>query len=129
MAAPKKDISVTLNAGENALGHGDIQSALDAIDELDRLDPVPEAAHRLASRIAAAQDDPVEAIRRLDLALDTAAVTTVPDEACLNFHKQRRAAMTPSFDQVDKPITDAAIGRWQSIESRLGTVLEAFPVA
>ena len=81
MAAPKKDISVTLKAGENALGHGDIQSALDAIDELDRLDPVPEAAHRLASRIAAAQDDPVEAIRRLDLALDTAAVTTVPDLA------------------------------------------------
>ena len=44
---------MTLKAGENALGHGDIQSALDAIDELDRLiehlAPIlPIPVHRIA---------------------------------------------------------------------------------
>ena len=80
---------------------------------------------------------PVHRIACEDLVADQAGTTTglpeflelEPDEACLNFHEQRRAVMTPSFDQVDKPITDAAIGRWQSMESRLGPVLEAFPVA
>ena len=76
-----KDIPGTLRIAEAALKGGDLQSALDRLDELDEILPIPEAAHRLASRIAAAQDDPIEAMRRLDLAVETAGVTTASDLA------------------------------------------------
>ena len=79
MAPSPQDIPGSLKTAEAALGRGDLQAALDVVDELDRLTPIPEASHRLAARIAAAQDDPTEAIRRLDLALESASVTTVPD--------------------------------------------------
>jgi hypothetical protein len=92
---------------------------------------------RLVDHLAPILPVPVHRIRYENLVADQVGVTRdlleflelPPDEACLSFHRHRRAVMTPSFDQVDKPITDAAIGRWKSMESRLGPVLEAFPAS
>lgn len=78
MPAPH-DITAELAAANASLAEGDIEGALDRLEELDAISPVPEAVHRLGSRIAGAQDDPIEGIRRLDLALEAASVTTAPD--------------------------------------------------
>ena len=75
MASPP-DTPNALKAAEAAISKGDLQAALDAIAPLETLDPIPEACHRLAVRIAAAQDDPTEALRRLDLAIEAAGRTT-----------------------------------------------------
>lgn len=78
MASPP-DTPNALKAAEAAISKGDLQAALDAIAPLETLDPIPEACHRLAVRIAAAQDDPTEALRRLDLAIEAAGRTTTTD--------------------------------------------------
>ena len=91
---------------------------------------------RLIEHLVPIMPVPVHRVAYEDLIADQEGTTAAlldflglePDEACLSFHQQRRAVMTPSFDQVDKPITDSAIGRWKAVESGLGTVLEAFPV-
>ncbi|MCP4835286.1 MAG: hypothetical protein GY895_11055 [Phycisphaera sp.] len=92
---------------------------------------------RLLQHIASILPMPVHQLQYEDLIADQSTVTSdlldflelEPDDACLAFHEHRRTVMTPSFDQVDKPITDVAIGRWRALESRLGPVLQAFPVA
>ena len=91
--------------------------------EYDRLvehlvDVLPLPIHRVRYEELVADHEMTEALLAF-LGLD-------PDPACLAFHEHRRAVMTPSFDQVDKPLTDSA-GRWRAFESRLEPVLEAFP--
>ena len=73
------DLPGDLAAANASLASGDIQGSLDRLEAMDELDPIPEAVHRLGSRIAATQDDPIEGIRRLDLALAAGAVTTARD--------------------------------------------------
>jgi hypothetical protein len=34
--------------------------------------------------------------------------------------------MTPSHDQIDKPMNPAAIGRWRNYEHHLGPAIKAF---
>lgn len=90
---------------------------------------------RLADHLASTLPIPVLRVRYEDLVHDQARVTNEvlafldlePDPACLAFHEQRRAVMTPSFDQVDKPLTDAAVDRWRAYGHHLEPVLDAFP--
>ena len=49
------------------------------------------------------------------------------EQSCLEFHQADRIAMTPSRDQVRKPINSSAISRWKNYEPCLTEVLEAFP--
>ena len=49
------------------------------------------------------------------------------DESCLRFHESKRLVMTPSFDQVDKPINRNAVDRWRNYEQYLEPVIDLFP--
>lgn len=49
------------------------------------------------------------------------------EKSCFQFHQSDRIAMTPSRDQVRKPINSSAISRWKNYETCLAEVLEAFP--
>jgi tetratricopeptide (TPR) repeat protein len=56
------------------------------------------------------------------------------DEACLQFHRNRRAVSTASSEQVRRPIFNDRLEEWQNYESwmaplkgALGTVLDAYP--
>jgi hypothetical protein len=49
------------------------------------------------------------------------------DERCLSFHSTGRTVMTPSRDQVNKPMNTSAVERWRRYERHLGPLLEAFP--
>ena len=49
------------------------------------------------------------------------------DAACLRFHELDRAVITPSHDQIRKPLNAGSIGRWRRYEHHLTTVLGAFP--
>ncbi len=51
------------------------------------------------------------------------------DERCLSFHATGRVVMTPSAEQVNKPMNTAAIARWRRYEKHLGPAIEAFPDA
>ncbi len=50
------------------------------------------------------------------------------DDACLSSHRSGRAVMTPSRDQVNKPINRSAVERWRRYERHLGPLLAAFPL-
>lgn len=47
------------------------------------------------------------------------------DPACLAFHENDRAVATPSADQVRRPISGDAIGRWRRFEPWLGPLKAA----
>ncbi len=47
------------------------------------------------------------------------------DERCLNYHQHERTVITPSYDQVRKPIYTGSVGRWRRYEKHLGPLLEA----
>jgi tetratricopeptide (TPR) repeat protein len=47
------------------------------------------------------------------------------DEACLSFHKTKRAVRTASVAQVRQPIFSTAIDRWRRYEAHLGPLFEA----
>jgi hypothetical protein len=49
-----------------------------------------------------------------------------PDPACLEFHLTRRNVMTPSHDQIDKPMNEASVGRWRNYERHLGPAIQIF---
>ena len=51
------------------------------------------------------------------------------DAACLSSHRSDRTVMTPSRDQVNKPINTTAVERWRRYERHIGPLLEAFPPA
>ncbi len=69
---------------------------------------------------------PDAAIREL---LDFCGLDFEPD--CLNFHRQKRAVMTPSVSQVMQPVYTTSVGHWRHFEasardemSQLGSLLE-----
>jgi tetratricopeptide (TPR) repeat protein len=45
------------------------------------------------------------------------------DDRCLRFHESGRAVMTPSYDQVNRPVYDTSIGRWRRYEKHLGPLM------
>jgi Flp pilus assembly protein TadD len=65
-------------------------------------------------------DDPEREIRRL---LDYCRLPF--DEACLRFHENRRAIMTPSAEQVRRPIFREALEEWRAYAPWLGPLEEA----
>lgn len=102
---------------------------------LEDLVAARRAFDRLADHLPDVLPVPVHRLRYEDLVADQARTTEDllaflgldPDPACLAFHEHRRAVMTPSFDQVNKPLDDAAVDRWRAYKSHLGPVLDAFP--
>lgn len=38
---------------------------------------------------------------------------------CLNFHKNKRTVMTPSYDQVRRPIYKSSVAKWKKYESHI----------
>lgn len=65
-------------------------------------------------------DDPETEIRRL---LDHCGLPFEP--ACLNFHENSRAVMTPSAEQVRRPIFRNGIDQWRAYESWLDPLKKA----
>jgi tetratricopeptide (TPR) repeat protein len=47
------------------------------------------------------------------------------DSACLNFHETRRTVLTPSSEQVRRPLSTQAIDRWRVFEPWLGPLVDA----
>lgn len=47
------------------------------------------------------------------------------DERCLRFWQAERVVLTPSYDQVRRPIYRSAVGRWRRYEAFLGPLREA----
>ncbi|MFQ5509575.1 MAG: sulfotransferase [Leptospirillia bacterium] len=47
------------------------------------------------------------------------------DDACLNFHENRRVVSTASYDQVRQPIYQSSVARWKRYEKHLGPLIEA----
>jgi len=101
---------------------------------LDDLVAARREHDRLVDHLATVLPLPVHRLRYEDLVADQERVTNEllafleldPDPACLAFHEHRRAVMTPSFDQVNKPLGDSAVGRWRAFENRMGVVVAAF---
>ena len=50
------------------------------------------------------------------------------DDACLNFHRNRRVVRTASVNQVRQPIYSTSKGRWRAHARYLGPLLEALGV-
>jgi Flp pilus assembly protein TadD len=64
--------------------------------------------------------EPEAEIRRL-----LAACGLPWNDACLSFHKNRRAVGTASLSQVREPIFTRGIGRWRRYQKHLGPLIEA----
>jgi tetratricopeptide (TPR) repeat protein len=47
------------------------------------------------------------------------------EESCLRFYETKRAVLTPSSEQVRKPISQDAVDHWRSYEGRLGPLIES----
>jgi tetratricopeptide (TPR) repeat protein len=47
------------------------------------------------------------------------------DERCLRFHETQRAVLTPSSEQVRRPLTAEGVGRWRIFEPWLGPLLDS----
>ena len=50
------------------------------------------------------------------------------DDACLNFHQNRRVVRTASVNQVRQPIYRTSKGRWQAYAGYLGPLLDALGI-
>lgn len=51
------------------------------------------------------------------------------DDRCLRFHETKRATLTPSAEQVRKPMYLSSIGRWRNYEPHLGPLFESLQVS
>jgi hypothetical protein len=51
------------------------------------------------------------------------------DDACLQFHRTKRALRTISHAQVRQPIYRSSVGRWRPDTARLGPLLAALGTA
>lgn len=51
------------------------------------------------------------------------------DERCLRFHESERVVMTPSYDQVRRPIYTKSVARWKHYERHLGPLIAALGVS
>lgn len=74
-------------------------------------------------------DDPEGEVRAL-----LAALGLPFEQACLQFHENRRAVRTASSEQVRRPINRDGEGRWRAVEAQLqpliaalGPVLDSYP--
>jgi hypothetical protein len=47
------------------------------------------------------------------------------EQACIDFHKNKRAVRTPSSEQVRQPIYQSGLEQWRNYESHLGPLKEA----
>lgn len=43
---------------------------------------------------------------------------------CLNFHKNKRTVMTPSYDQVRRPIYNSSVAKWKKYEQYIQPLIE-----
>lgn len=101
---------------------------------LDDLIVARQAHDRLMDHFASILPIPFHQIRYEDLVARQADVTDdllhflglAPDAACLDFHLTRRNVMTPSHDQIDKPMNATSIGRWRNYQRHLGPAIEVF---
>ena len=78
----------------------------------------PGAVHRVLNERLI--EDPEGEIRRM---LDYLAVPF--DQACLEFHKNKRAVRTPSAEQVRKGISREGVDQWRHYEPWLGPLRQA----
>ena len=47
------------------------------------------------------------------------------DDACLDFHKNKRGVVTASSDQVRQPIYTGSVERWKHYQEHIGDLIEA----
>jgi len=47
------------------------------------------------------------------------------DPACLKFHENKRTVMTPSYDQVRRPIYTSSVAKWKKYEHHLEDLINA----
>ena len=47
------------------------------------------------------------------------------DPACLKFHENKRTVMTPSYDQVRRPIYTSSVAKWKKYEHLLGDLIDS----
>lgn len=97
------------------------------MDHVERV--LPGSVYRLVHERLI--DDPEREIRALLDYLDLPF-----EDACLNFHANKRPVRTPSAEQVRRPINRDGVGQWQPYEKwlgplkdALGPVLTAYPAA
>ena len=86
------------------------------MDHLDRA--LPDSVYRLVHERLI--DDPEREIRGL------LAYLELPfEDACLNFHENKRPVRTPSAEQVRRPINRDAVDQWRNYESWLQPLKDA----
>lgn len=86
------------------------------MDHLDRA--LPDSVYRLVHERLI--DDPEREIRGL------LAYLELPfEDACLNFHENKRPVRTPSAEQVRRPINRDAVEQWRNYESWLQPLKDA----
>ena len=101
---------------------------------LDDLILARQEHDRLMDHFGSILPVPFHQVRYEDLVTRQAEVTDgllhflglAPEPACLDFHLTRRNVMTPSHDQIDKPMNAASIGRWRNYERHLRPAIEVF---
>lgn len=86
------------------------------MDHIDQV--VPGAAYRLVHERLI--DDPEREIRGLLAYLDLPF-----EEACLNFHENKRPVRTPSAEQVRRPINRDAVDQWRHYQPWLQPLQDA----
>jgi len=45
--------------------------------------------------------------------------------SCLNFHKNKRVVLTPSYDQVRQPLYTSSVAKWKKYEHHLSELIES----
>ena len=90
----------------------------DYVDFMAHFDAVlPGRVHRVMYEDLVT--DPEAEVRRL---LDHLGLPF--DAACLRFHETQRTLLTPSSEQVRRPLTDDAVSHWRRFEPWLGPLFE-----
>ena len=64
---------------------------------------------------------PEESLRRLFESLDLSF-----EAQCLEFHRERRYSPTPSYEDVNRQVTDSAVGRYRHYQNRLQPLSDRF---
>ena len=64
--------------------------------------------------------EPEEEMRKL---LDNCGIDWNP--ACLKFHENKRTVMTPSYDQVRRPIYSSSVAKWKKYEHQLTDLIHS----
>ncbi|MCH2140913.1 MAG: sulfotransferase, partial [Phycisphaerales bacterium] len=48
------------------------------------------------------------------------------DDRCMQFHQTERTVLTPSYEQVNKPLHGSSIGRWRHYEKHIGPLIAEY---